>query len=428
MLRRLQWRLVFMFTVITFLIISAVAIIVCMFNIYQVRAGSREVFVDNVNTVVNKLAKEKLIKDSWLAEMETSHNMVIHIVINQIPLFFSGSYNLPFDIRDKLLEQAGHLAEKEEISDEELWRSSIGAVKTPDNSSYVSGVNRITSVNQTKVITILQYFPHEKPQIEKIMKTGILAEALSLLLLFAASYLLVKRAMVPVERNQIKQKEFIAAASHELRSPLAVIQTDVEALDGKTAQSQRFIAQILNECRRLSRLIDDMLVLASSDANAWKLETEELDMEVFLIELYETYTNLCKAKNQKIAVDFRDLNIPAVQADRQRLWQIFCILLDNSLHYAPADSEIKITEFTDISRKKLCLEIKDHGAGIPDMEKEQVFERFYRSDLSRNDKNHYGLGLSIAKELVTRHGGKIYIKDTDGGGCTYIIELPVWNK
>ena len=123
-----------------------------------------------------------------------------------------------------------------------------------------------------------------------------------------------------------------------------------------------------------------------------------------------------------------DLNLdeetyPILFSDRERLFQILSIFLGNAVCYSPEDSSIQIQ--TASGERELTFSIADHGKGIPAEDKPFIFDRFYRGDKSRTDKSHFGLGLSIAKELAGMLGGEIGFEDTEGGGATFFLRLPV---
>ena len=103
------------------------------------------------------------------------------------------------------------------------------------------------------------------------------------------------------------------------------------------------------------------------------------------------------------------------------MMQLMTILTDNASSYSPEGSTIAVIVRSDA--KHVFIEVEDHGCGISEEDKKRVFDRFYRADKSRNDKSHYGLGLSIAVELVKLHHGKLTVKDTDGGGSTFVLQL-----
>ena len=241
------------------------------------------------------------------------------------------------------------------------------------------------------------------------------------------SRFLLKKAFTPSEQMIKSQKDFIAAASHELKAPLAVIMANTEALQDMQnhnidLQPQACLNVIDTECSRMSHLVRDMLLLASSDADKWTIQKSEINVDTLLITLYEAYESVCISKKIRLELNLSEEAYPVLSSDRERIFQILSIFLDNAVCYSPEGSSIQIQ--TASKEKELVFSIVDHGKGIPTEDKPFIFDRFYSGDKSRTDKSHFGLGLSIAKELTKMLGGEIGFKDTEGGGATFFLKLP----
>ena len=268
--------------------------------------------------------------------------------------------------------------------------------------------------------SVLSLFLHQAP-----LYLGIWI--LSFVVIIFVSRFLLKRAFTPSEQMSKSQKDFVAAASHELKAPLAVIMANTEALqemqihDSNDPQAQTCLDVIDTECGRMSRLVRDMLLLASSDADKWTIQKSEINVDTLLITLYEAYEPVCISKKIRLELNLSEDAYPVLSSDRERLFQILSIFLDNAVCYSPEDSSIQI--MTTLSEKELTFSVTDHGKGIPEEDKPFIFDRFYRGDKSRTDKSHFGLGLSIAKELAKMLGGEIGFKDTEGGGATFFLRL-----
>lgn len=246
---------------------------------------------------------------------------------------------------------------------------------------------------------------------------------LTLLCVSLVSRFLLKKAFEPTERMMQSQKEFVASASHELKAPLAVIVANVESMQHE-AQNEGFqgnLKVIDSECMRMSRLIKDMLLLASSDAEKWTIHTSEVNVDTLLISLYEAYEPRCMKKKIKLTLDLGEELFPVIMTDKERLFQLLSIYLDNALHYSPEGKEIQIR--VDVSLKELTFWIVDHGIGVEEKDKPFIFDRFYCADQSHTDKSHFGLGLSIAKELAQMLHGKLGMEDTTGGGASFFFTL-----
>ena len=244
-------------------------------------------------------------------------------------------------------------------------------------------------------------------------------------ILFVSRFLL-RRAFEPTERVLQSQKDFVAAASHELKSPLAVIMANVENIQNieiAEPQAQNHLKVIDAECMRMSRLVRDMLLLASSDADKWTIQIQEVNIDTLLITLYEAYEPVCRKKAIHLDLNLGEESYPQLHTDQERLFQILSIFLDNAVSYSPENSriEIQIRQTT----RELTFHIIDHGHGIAEKDKPFIFDRFYCADKSRTDKSHFGLGLSIAKELARMLAGKIGFEDTSGGGATFFLSLPI---
>ena len=244
-------------------------------------------------------------------------------------------------------------------------------------------------------------------------------------ILFVSRFLL-RRAFEPTERMLQSQKDFVAAASHELKSPLAVIMANVENIQNiETAepQAQNHLKVIDAECMRMSRLVRDMLLLASSDADQWTVQIQEVNIDTILITLYEAYEPVCRKKAIHLDLVLGEDSYPQLHTDQERLFQILSIFLDNAVSYSPENSSIEIQ--TRWAAREFTFLVTDHGRGIAEKDKPFIFDRFYCADKSRTDKSHFGLGLSIAKELTRMLAGKIGFEDTSGGGATFFLTLPI---
>ena len=173
----------------------------------------------------------------------------------------------------------------------------------------------------------------------------------------------------------------------------------------------------------MSKLVRDMLLLASSDAKSWTICKNTIDIDTLLISLYETYEPICISKKICLRLEISETSYPKFCADEERLFQILTIYMENALHHSAGNKQIEIK--TAVTAKHITFFVIDHGKGIPEDDKPYIFNRFYCADKSRTDKSHFGLGLSIADELAKMMNGKAGCKDTDGGGATFFVTLPL---
>ena len=263
-----------------------------------------------------------------------------------------------------------------------------------------------------------------------ILKGHLLFYIAVWLIAFAAILLLsrylIRKAVAPTESAMQGQKEFIAAVSHELKAPLATILTSSELIGRKCKLPDdiKKSTDIINlECMRMSKLIQNLLLLSSIDAHTWTLNKVKINTDNLLISLYEKVEPHCSFKNIHLKLDMADKLLPPLTADEERICQIFEILIDNAINYSPSGSEIQLG--VDVKKNIFSFYVIDHGAGIKEEDKPFIYDRFYCADKSRTQRDHYGLGLSIARELVEMHGGAIRLSDTPGGGCTFRVSFPL---
>ena len=229
------------------------------------------------------------------------------------------------------------------------------------------------------------------------------------------------KAMTPVQEAMERQEQFVAAASHELRSPLTAIRTGLSVLRVEE-DSRRHLALMDGEAERMSRLIDELLILAGGGSLRRNFRPETIEPDTLLIDFVDTMEPQARKKGIRLELQLPETAVPTISADSDRLRQILAIVTDNALRYAPGGSAV--TWELRMEETGCSLRCMDHGPGIDDGEKKRVFDRFYRGSASRTDPNHFGLGLSVARELAALHSGSITTEDTPGGGATFCIVLP----
>ena len=239
--------------------------------------------------------------------------------------------------------------------------------------------------------------------------------------LFLLGRLLAGQAIKPVEENQKEQMAFVHGAGHELRSPLAVIRSN-NAAAGVDKEKEEHYRQIIDdECERMGHLVEELLVLAAGRTRGYDIKEEVFCADTFMIECYEKFGPVCREKQVPLFILLPDGEGGEIKGDKQRLEQVVGIFIQNAVSYGATKKGIELG--LEAARKHIVISVKDHGPGIPPEEREEIFRRFYRTDKSRKDKEHFGLGLSIAKELTDAMGGRIEVKETPGGGADFRIRL-----
>lgn len=238
----------------------------------------------------------------------------------------------------------------------------------------------------------------------------------------AVGWLVAGRSIKPAAEAAKRQAEFVAAAGHELRTPLAVLRASTSALVSRPDKAAHYAATIDAQCARLADLVNDLLLLAGSDAARLTLQLRPTEPDIVLLDTMEQMEPLAQRAGIALSCDLPPDSLGSVPADAARLQQVLTILVDNALRYAPPGSTVTL----GASRQGqwLTMWVQDHGPGIPDEEKDAVFRRFYRVDRTRGGQ-HFGLGLAVATELAGLHSGDLSVRDTPGGGATFELRLPV---
>lgn len=236
-----------------------------------------------------------------------------------------------------------------------------------------------------------------------------------------------QRVSAELARALQLKNDFIADASHELRTPLTVLRANAElarSLDPDWENAD-LLEEIMEETDRMTRLVGDLLFLASSDTGSLPLELELVEIGPFLSRLAERAETLAKNQHKAFTADLRAGGL--VQMDPVRIEQACLILVDNAGKYSPDGTTITLRSAT--RDNAIIIDVVDQGMGIPEADLALVFERFYRVDKSRSRKQGgTGLGLPIARSIIEAHGGRIEATSELGTGTTMRLVLPLISK
>ena len=419
--RKLRTHLIRIYVVTIAGILAAMLAVVLLLSARELEQKNRESFQTLVTAICDDLQNGNVVSHSSLRKLESENNLMLRISDNGKTLLYNNSDG---SVKQALLTQAEDTARAQGYDVGKLplsngRRTSPPAEFREDGARYLSGVSIVPTKDGYRTLTAVQW----------IDRAGIWPS-----LLYCLSYLagvsllgwvgarLIDRALQPAVESRIRQKQFIAAASHELRSPLAVIAANAAILP-ENARESAAAGVITTECGRMSRLIGDLLLLASADANTWTVQLEPLELDTLLLNVYEAHAPVYRTNGCTLRLDLPEDALPHVRGDGERFKQVLGILLDNALAYG-VTSEHRTVELTAIAqRQRAVICVVDHGAGLDSAQKARVFDRFFRGDSSRGSKEHFGLGLSIARELVALQKGTLELLDTPGGGCTFRITL-----
>lgn len=220
------------------------------------------------------------------------------------------------------------------------------------------------------------------------------------------------------------QRKFISNISHDFRSPLTSIKGYVEAiLDGTIPVEiqDRYLHIVLSETERLEKLTKGLLTLNTFDDNGYLMEMSDFDINEVIRRTLETFEGRCNERGIRFSLLFDEASLP-VHADMEKIQQVLYNLIDNAVKFSRDDSVIYIETLQ--KREKIFVSVKDTGLGIPQDSLPKIWERFYKTDLSRGkDKKGTGLGLAIVKEIIQAHGENINVVSTEGVGTEFTFTL-----
>ena len=234
------------------------------------------------------------------------------------------------------------------------------------------------------------------------------------------------RMAVQLDRAEVLRQQLTADIAHELRTPITVIQGNIEALqDGIFPLTQEALEPILDKTLLLRRLVEDLRQLALAESGQLSLIPEPLDLGHLADQALDAFRPSAEARGVELSLIPAD-NLPLVRADRQRVQQVLDNLLSNALRYTPDGGRITVGLARE--NESIRVTMTDTGPGIPVEVLPNVFERFYRADQSRerlSDGGGSGLGLAVARSIIEAHGGRIDVKSLPGEGATFWFSLPV---
>jgi len=244
---------------------------------------------------------------------------------------------------------------------------------------------------------------------------GLLASAL-------ISAVLAGRALQPIRAALRRQRDFVADAAHELRTPLAIMRgaSELGLAAGPGDEQGAALEQVLAQNAHLTRLVEDLSTLARADSGAVNLDHAPVDLSRLVAETIEGVGVLAEDRGVRLAVEAPEAT--RVVGDAGRLRQVLLILLDNALKYTPDDGFITVRVAREGGQAR--LQVRDSGPGIAPEDLPRLFERFYRADKARTGEGS-GLGLAIGRWIAEAHGGHIAAANVPGRGALFTVTLPL---
>lgn len=431
MFRKVHIRLTLLCAGITTVIMIVMSLCYLYVSENSLYRNQFQSFQNDMNTITTNLEQQSIISMEWLSKMEAQGNYLFYVLDNGVPFLYN-QLSMPTDtsLRENLLEESRNAAQSTEaiaalVTSESSYLSShveyeFTSVST--DTKYFAGIISIGKYSSSLEIIVLSSLASLEEQIKEQRIRFILIDLTAVVLLTVFSWIFTGRLLKPIIENQKKQAQFVASASHELRTPLAVILSAIECCKTASPEKQEgFLKTIQQEGVRMSALVSDMLTLSGSDNQRFSIQIKPIELDTLLMNAYEAFEPLARDKHISLSVNLPDTALPLCSADPQRISQVISILLHNAVSYTPEYGKIELS--LTYNKDRFSIAVKDNGIGITDEDKKKIFDRFYRVEKSRSTKDHFGLGLSIAYEIVKAHNGSILVTDAPGGGSIFTVIL-----
>jgi two-component system, OmpR family, sensor histidine kinase CiaH len=352
-------------------------------------------------------------------------------------LMFNGSkLKLSYAIYDQSLDLV-YVKNNSDISFDKFEQYVLSTYRDKNNSFITDTIDdveyRIYTVffnhqSQVGVIQLYQDISMEIFILNHLKRNLIIMSGISLLILTLISWFLAGISIKPVQKSWENQKSFLADASHELRTPIAIIQTNLDAAmsdpDGTISENERWLNNAYSESQLMGKLVGELLILAQIDANQVPITMQDMDLSEVCANTIEKFD--LKANEKQIdMIQNLEKNL-IVLGDSPKISQLVTILIDNAIKYSHIGGEIRVTLKKEKGFARLIVE--DDGIGLDPKDHDKIFERFYRADQARHrEDGGTGLGLSIAKWIVENHKGHIDVSGHLGKGTRFTIEIPLSN-
>lgn len=390
-----------------------------------------QAFKNDINTISTNLEQQSIISMEWLAKMEAQGNYRFFVLDNGVPFLYNQLSDPEQTEENNILltesrNALNNLSSQDvtvTVSDGIngiLSHSEYEFISPSTDSRYFCSLIQMGTGSSLLEIVVLSPLQRLEQQIKEQRIRFLLIDIGATILLGVFAWFFTGILLKPIAENQQKQAMFVAAASHELRTPLSVILSAAECCrDAAPERQEGFIRTIYQEGLRVSSLVTDMLTLSQSDSHRFPVRKEPTELDTLLMNSYEAFEPLAREKSIRLSLTLPDGALPLCNVDPERISQVIAILLHNAISYTPEQGRIELSLARH--KERFAVSVQDNGIGISDADKKRIFDRFYRVEKSRNRKDHFGLGLSIAHEIVKAHGGSIQVTDADGGGSCFTV-------
>jgi len=358
----------------------------------------------------NTIISSTMFMDRLEGRMENKEDRLKELSEEKNDRYIEGVYKIDVNNNNAISKSAN-------ITDE-IRNYAIEVSKRNVDEGYIGNyIYKVRKIGVNgKEVTLIE----SESTIKELKTTIIIAiviGALGLVIIYIITKKISKTIVKPVADSFEKQKQFVSDASHELKTPLAVIEANADVLQDKVGEN-KWITYIQNEVQSMNKLVNDLLVLARMEnTNTTNNQKFNLSKEVQMsVSVFESIIYEKKIKLETNINDGIEFN-----GDKEDIKHIISILLDNAIKHTKENGKIIVNTLKE--KNDIKIEVKNQGEPIPEEEREKIFERFYRIDKARNrNEKRYGLGLSIAKGLVDKYKGTIEASSKDGF-TSFIVKI-----
>lgn len=368
------------------------------------------------NTSSEKISKTKNTKEQYVSEYKPN-TLANNVKEEPIPRTL-GSIDFFVIMADKSGKYLATL--NNDDIDAKKAQSYITAILDKDlDTGMLNSYQFYQTDKPNGIIMVFTDKSYEMNMLKQLKRTTIIIGSIALVILSALAYILSKKSIQPIKTAFYKQKQFVSDASHELKTPLTVISTNADVLEGEIGVN-RWLTYIKSQTDRMSVLVNDLLNLTRLENSTDELERKYFNLSKAIVNTALPFECQAFESNKKFEVDVAD-DIMLCGSEKH-IKQMAAIFIDNALKYSNDGGMVKVS-LQKVGDKKV-FSIYNTGQGVKEEDTEKIFERFYRSDESRNRATGgYGLGLAIAKSIIDKHKFKINVLNQPGKSVCFVITM-----
>lgn len=423
MYKEVRTRLTALFASVTCVLLLALLIISFYLSAKSQYLLSLTSFTNHSAAITEELPLQNVLTAQWLSSREKAGSVSLFLMEQNIPMFHNSTH--PQEITSLFEEvcaclsgetHLGRLLPDSGESNVYIYHKRL----LPAAFLRTETIARGDSIIQIFIIESLDGF---LSGLQRTILLYILLFIPAACFLAAFSWHFTGKLLRPLLDARESQNRFISAASHELRTPLAVILANASACEKAPASKQAPFFQVIEqEGAQMSGMLEQLLILSRADSHALTMQPAASDLQTLLLKIYESFRPLARSSGHSLLIGLPDEEIPVWRCDEPRIEQICAILLQNALAYTPSGSTLRL--ILSIDGKYAEISVQDNGPGIPDAEKELIFQRFSRGSSMAKQTGHHGLGLSVAAEIAAAHHGTLTVCDAPGGGALFTLRFP----